>query len=318
MSNSLTIVMYHYVRPIAGSRYPGIKGLELELFKQQLDFLGENFRFVSCGDVRDAVLRGKSLPENAVLLTFDDGYEDHYQYVFPQLKKRGISGFFSMPGRIIAERKLLDVNKVHFVLASASTDDIIAYLRPRIAEFRSQGIPTFDELYAQLAVANRFDTADTIFIKRVLQNALPKSFRNQLADELFSKYMPISERSFVNELYMTMDQVETMVADGMEFGIHGYDHKWLGKLPEAEMYRDLEMAVDVFRPVMPKDWCMCFPYGSANLQSVAKAKSLGAAVGFSTEVAIARIGQSDPMLLPRLDTNDFPPKSGQYETVCFP
>ena len=41
MSN-LTIVMYHYVRPIKESKFPGIKGLELEGFKRQLDYLSEN------------------------------------------------------------------------------------------------------------------------------------------------------------------------------------------------------------------------------------------------------------------------------------
>ena len=39
--------MYHYVRPIVGSKFPGIKGLELEGFKRQLDYLTKNFTFVS-------------------------------------------------------------------------------------------------------------------------------------------------------------------------------------------------------------------------------------------------------------------------------
>ncbi len=30
----LTIVMYHYTRPINGSKLPGIKGLELDVFKR--------------------------------------------------------------------------------------------------------------------------------------------------------------------------------------------------------------------------------------------------------------------------------------------
>ena len=32
MSN-LTIVMYHYVRDLKNTRYPGIKGLDIDLFK---------------------------------------------------------------------------------------------------------------------------------------------------------------------------------------------------------------------------------------------------------------------------------------------
>jgi hypothetical protein len=43
--------MYHYVRPIKGSEYPGIKGLELNGFKRQLDYLSENFSIVSTEQV---------------------------------------------------------------------------------------------------------------------------------------------------------------------------------------------------------------------------------------------------------------------------
>ena len=35
----ITIVMYHYVRPILNSKYPGLKGLELKSFQRQLDYL---------------------------------------------------------------------------------------------------------------------------------------------------------------------------------------------------------------------------------------------------------------------------------------
>ena len=35
--NNLTIVMYHYVRDLKNSRYPDIKGLDVSLFKEQID-----------------------------------------------------------------------------------------------------------------------------------------------------------------------------------------------------------------------------------------------------------------------------------------
>lgn len=38
MSN-LTVVMYHYVRPIERSRYPAIKGIELNDFKEQVGYI---------------------------------------------------------------------------------------------------------------------------------------------------------------------------------------------------------------------------------------------------------------------------------------
>ena len=38
-SNKLTIVMYHYVREIKNSKFPDIKGLEIENFRRQLNYL---------------------------------------------------------------------------------------------------------------------------------------------------------------------------------------------------------------------------------------------------------------------------------------
>ena len=41
---SINIVMYHYVRPIKGSKHPNINGLELENFKKQINyFLKKSF-----------------------------------------------------------------------------------------------------------------------------------------------------------------------------------------------------------------------------------------------------------------------------------
>ena len=51
----------------------------------------------------EAAKGGDALPENSVLLTFDDGYIDHYTNVFPLLAEMGIPAFFSMPGKIIAQ-----------------------------------------------------------------------------------------------------------------------------------------------------------------------------------------------------------------------
>lgn len=314
MNSKLTIVMYHYVRPIKNSRYPEIKGLEYDFFKQQIDFLSANFNIVSPDEVCDAVTRKNPLPPNAVLLSFDDGYADHFNYVFPVLLNHGISGVFSMPAKILAERKVLDVNKIHFTLASADPAKIIADLKEQLNYYRGSEfeIPEFDELYAQYAVANRWDPAEVIFIKRILQTVLPERLRYLITEKLFKKFIPVSEDAFVSELYMTMEQIQTMTKCGMSFGIHGYDHKWLGNLAEDEMKQDIDKAIDFFNDVLPEKWCMCFPYGSANENAISYAAHKGATWGLSTEVRVADLEKDDPLFLPRFDTNDFPPKSQNY------
>ena len=68
----LNIVMYHYVRDLKNSRYPEIKGLDYELFKQQIRFFSEKFHVVRMEDVIAWYKEKAPLPENAMLLTFDD------------------------------------------------------------------------------------------------------------------------------------------------------------------------------------------------------------------------------------------------------
>ena len=60
MSKQITIVMYHYVRPIAKSEYPGIKGLELEAFKRQLDYLENNYSIISSEELIEASCKEKN------------------------------------------------------------------------------------------------------------------------------------------------------------------------------------------------------------------------------------------------------------------
>lgn len=45
------IVMYHYVRDFKNSRYPEIKGLDSNLFRQQIDFLKKNFTIITMEEV---------------------------------------------------------------------------------------------------------------------------------------------------------------------------------------------------------------------------------------------------------------------------
>ena len=111
----LYIAKYHYVRDLKSSRYPGIKGLDYPLFKEQLQFFAMHFHTVTMEDVIACYEEEKELPDNALLLTFDDGYIDHYTFVYPMLLKYGMQGSFFVPAKVFMEHTLLDVNKIHSV-----------------------------------------------------------------------------------------------------------------------------------------------------------------------------------------------------------
>ncbi|NBI72308.1 polysaccharide deacetylase [Clostridiaceae bacterium] len=316
-AKKLHVVMYHYIRDLAHSRYPGIKGLDLPLFREQIGFLKQMFRIVTMEEVILAA-RGKyDLPEDALILTFDDGYIDHYTYAMPVLEENNVQGAFFIPGKTFTEHRLLDVNKIHYILASAAPQKLLSALFERMDYYRGNefDFPDNKELWAQYGVrAGRFDTADVLFIKYILQMVLPEKLRNRISSDLFKMYVGVPEELLAYELYMTEEQIRAMKRHGMHIGIHGYDHYWLGNLPEAKMEADIDQELAVMDEWIDRNaWVMNYPYGNYNDQVIAYIKNRGCCLGFTTEVRTAVLDRDDPFKLPRLDCNDFPPKSTNYK-----
>ena len=174
--SKLYISMYHYTRDLVHSRYPGIKGLDIELFKKQIEFMKANFSIVTMEQVIASIKGEEILPENALLLTFDDGYIDNYMYAFPILEDAGVQGSFFISGKTFDTHQLLDVNKIHYILASADINSLLIDVFERLNHYRGKEFEyaSNDELFNQYAVSNRFDCKETIFVKRILQTVLPE------------------------------------------------------------------------------------------------------------------------------------------------
>ncbi len=307
--------MYHYTRDLLHSRYPGIKALDLDLFRQQLEFFNEHFNVVSMEQVLSSVYGADELPQNALLLTFDDGYIDNYTVAFPLLREYGFQGSFFIPGKTFTEHKLLDVNKIHYILASSSSDRICEDLMKYLGHYRGAeyDYPDPADLYSQYAVPSRYDDKNTVFIKQILQTVLPEDLRNIISSRLFADHVGISEEALAYELYMSPEQIGLMKDSGMFIGLHGYDHYWLGDLPEDKMKEDIDRALEAMSPFIDKDsWVMNYPYGSYNEKVISYIVAKGAKLGLTTEVEVSEPTVDNAMILPRLDCNDFPPKSRNY------
>lgn len=307
--------MYHYVRDLKHSRYPNIKGMQTEEFREQIQYLKKNYHFVTVEQVIDAFSSNKQLPEHAVMLTFDDGYADHFNTVFPILQHEGIRGAFYAPVKAITEHTVLDVNKIHFILASTSNEKMPIFLseiKLLLDSYRGKySLRSFDEYFSKLAVANRFDSKEVIFVKRLLQVELPEELRNLIVKELFLKIVDVEEEVFSRELYMSMDQIKCMVDCGMHIGSHGYDHYWLGSLSKDKQRYEIQKSIDFIKDVGGdiNCWSICYPYGSYNKDTISLLKENGCKFGLTTEVdLVSPIEYSNDTIykLPRLDANDIP------------
>jgi peptidoglycan/xylan/chitin deacetylase (PgdA/CDA1 family) len=303
--------MYHFVRDLKRSRYPAIKGLDLADFVEQVGYIRRYYQPITMEDLIDAArAKDRGLPPNAILLTFDDGYADHFANVFPVLKKHGIQGSFFPPARAILEHRVLDVNKIHFVLAAVGDkSQIVRLIFSEIREnMASHALDRPEAYYERLAVPSRYDTAEVVFIKKVLQMALPEELRTKIADKLFVEFVTSDERAFASELYMSVEQLRHMRGNGMHIGSHSYDHYWMNTLDPDEQSIEIDRSLEFLAALGCdlENWVMCYPYGAYDERLIAILKNRKCAIGLATEVAIADLSTHDLLALPRIDTNDLP------------
>ena len=302
--------MYHYVRDLARTRYPAIKGCDISTFRRQLDWMAKHHTVVTAQQVIASRNGGEPLPDNAAWLTFDDGYSDHYSLVFPLLHERRWQGSFFPPARSVQYGELLDVNRIHFILAaSPDHEGIINFIRAFIDSHQGHSeVRPFAEYWIELAHPFRMDPAEVIFIKRILQHGLPELMRNELARNLFDRFVAVDSAVFAAELYMTPEQLRTMIRNGMYVGSHGAGHYWLDRLDPAAQANEIDASLDFLRSAgaPTEDWVKCYPYGAYNDTLLPLLRERGCAIGLTTKVAVAQLGKDNPLELPRLDTNDLP------------
>jgi peptidoglycan/xylan/chitin deacetylase (PgdA/CDA1 family) len=307
----LTIVMYHYVRDLAKSRYPAIKGQAVEAFRGQLDYIGRAHEVVSAAEVAAAARGVAALPDNACWLTFDDGYADHFDNVFPLLADRGWQGSFFVPARPVLEGRLLDVHKIHFLLAATGDPDrLVEELRREVeaASERGTELRTWDDYVADYLGDCHLDTPQVLFVKLMLQMGLPEKVREPICDALFARFVTTDEAAFAAELYMSQDQIRAMAAAGMCIGSHGHGHHWLSTLSREAQAEDIDRSLAFLGGlgVSLDDWVMCYPYGDYDRNTLELVRARGGTLGVTTKSGVANLATDSPLELPRVDTIDLP------------
>jgi peptidoglycan/xylan/chitin deacetylase (PgdA/CDA1 family) len=300
--------MYHYVRPIEESRYPRLKGLEVASFERQLDYLTTEYTVISPFSLLDYINGDAKLPKKSCILTFDDGYRDHYQYVLPILLRRALTGIFFPSARAILERKILDVNAIHFILAE--TESIADLVIDINQEMHSLGIIQceIDNFWIKYGHSTEYDGPEVSYIKKVLQFGLKDSVRKIVIKNLFIKYVGVNDSTFSDELYMSLDEVAALASSGMMIGGHGWDHVRLSLLDEKSQEFEIKKTIEFLNKlgVLTNQWVMCYPYGAYNEKTIDILKRTSCALAFTTKKGVTLPTKIDKFEIERLNTNDFP------------
>jgi peptidoglycan/xylan/chitin deacetylase (PgdA/CDA1 family) len=301
-------IMYHYVRPDDPARL-FFRHLPLDKFRAQLESLASRFHLLSLEEWDRCLATGNTI-ENGVVLTFDDGVIDHYRFVFPEPRRRGIPGFFYVSTKPLETGDLLDVHRVHLLLGAFGGPAALAALKKHLKD----GMLSHDHVREFHERTCRWQTNDecTREVKRTLNYLIDYSVRPRLMQALMSDFFE-DQASLAREFYASPDQLREMANGGMVIGSHTVNHYCMSKLQVREQAGEIAGSFAFLERILGRAArkTFCYPYGGFHSFTTETERLLDeAGCQFSFNVEPREIAPADLLhrkqALPRYDCNTVP------------
>ncbi|MBN1123574.1 MAG: polysaccharide deacetylase family protein [Sedimentisphaerales bacterium] len=301
-------IMYHYVHP-DDSKFPYFRHLHRDDFRAQLDYFSANFDLISNVEFLEAIHSGKPY-RDAIILTFDDAFKDHYMYVLPELKQRGLWGIFYIPTGVYATGRLMDVHRIHLLLGKWGGQCISNFLQEMVSD--EMLIDNHVEAFRSRTYRAQSNDDYTLHVKRTLNYYIGYAYRGDILNALMERFFP-EEKALAGQFYMSEIELRKMQEAGMLIGSHSVNHPVMSKLTCREQKQEIDGSFAFLEQAMGRlsIRTFCYPYGGFH-SFTGDTETLLDQAGclFSFNVEHRDITAEDlinrPQALPRYDCNLFP------------
>jgi peptidoglycan/xylan/chitin deacetylase (PgdA/CDA1 family) len=292
LRGDLRILAYHRVLETeAGAGFdfdPALVSASAVQFRAQMTLVKRRFHPVRLVDLLIAKDGGRPLPSNALVVTFDDGYDDNYRIAFPILRELGVPATFF-------------VSTGHIDTGLPYAYDWLVYMVNRTTATRL----TIPELALDIELPR--DRASRLALATQLLDRI-----KSLGDAQQSAVIARLEREWSLPRSvghpdcrpMTWDQLREMQAAGMEIGAHGVHHRMLAKLPRAEMVDEINASKAMLdRHLGTSVATMSYPVGGNDAfdhEVIAAARTAGFRLACSYMTGTSRLDPEHAFRLRRL------------------
>ncbi|MHA1284844.1 MAG: polysaccharide deacetylase family protein [Promethearchaeota archaeon] len=257
-NKTLIILMYHRVLPEEKKEYwlqPGMH-VSLKNFENQLKFLKSHFNIISFVDIKEMsnslYISDKDKPK--LILTFDDGWYDFYEYVYPLLKLLNIKATVFLPTNLIGTNKWL-------------WSDRLAYI---IYQKNRRSLTNNNKKCSKNPIINKLESYNALLEDQIEYSInLLKKLRN---DEIEKIILELIERWNIPNKYpagrsfLNWEEVKEMFRSGLiSFGSHTENHSILTKLNSEQLLKELIKSKEklISKNVVNTD-CLVFSYPNGN------------------------------------------------------
>lgn len=138
------ILVYHNVQPAVDATRIHKAELTMRpaIFAEQMQYLKDHgIAVVSLGDLVDALQGRKKIAQPSVVLTFDDGRANQFEYAFPVLKRFGYTAtFFPFTHAIGANPRYVTWDQLKAMQSAGMTIGSHTYLHARLDKVRDPSI----------------------------------------------------------------------------------------------------------------------------------------------------------------------------------
>ncbi len=306
MHNNLSVIMYHYVRKKSDTYYKGFNYLELKKFEKQIINFKKNYQILKPDEAKD-YLNSKKKRGKFLWLTFDDGYTDHYEYVYPILKKYNIKASFFPITSCLINKNINEANIGHILISKVKNKKkLLRDIKNLYLKFNCfKNLRELNKYLNKIDLNKKFDNKIVSSIKRLLQREANFNKRKKIISELKKKYNYFNNRN-VKNFYMNVKQIKKLFSEGHEIGLHSHNHQWLSHISNKDQKKDIMKNIYYLKKikVFKKDVTFCFPYGAYNFETlqILKKNNLNTLLASSNFVKKKIIGKLK--IVPRLNCRD--------------
>jgi len=289
-TSDITIITYHRIidPEKIGSANREVVSATPKEFEKQMSFVKKNFTPINFFDLKNILEGSLPIPENPIIITFDDGYRDNYDFAFPVLKKLGLKSVVFLATGFIGTQKMFWWDRVSCNVLRTKKSAL--------------SLPSLYNIQIDLP-ESRY-----AFIEELLNKikTMPDSKKNCIIDEL--EECCELDSSAYNSTMMDWDMALEMQNGGVELGAHTVNHPVLSRIEsDILLEQEIKLSADTIamktgvRPVS-----FCYPVGkesSFNDNVVKTVEKQGFSFAVTLVHGVNRLPNIDAFCMNRLNVN---------------
>ncbi|MFH1776266.1 MAG: polysaccharide deacetylase family protein [Candidatus Omnitrophota bacterium] len=240
-NNTLRILSYHRVLDIQKDKFfldERLIDADSYNFERQMNFIKDNFSVISFAGLRQMLNRDGEKIKNPLIITFDDGYKDIFEVIYPILRKLNLPATVFLTTGYIGKDELPWWDKISYIIKKTQKEQIkVKCLGDQIYNLKN--------LQAKKLLIQDFTKA----AKGMSDVELKKAVK-----ETEEELRVVIDKNLEKDLFVTWQEITEMLQNSrIEFGAHTVNHKILTKTADySELHYEMSMSKDMIEEKINK------------------------------------------------------------------